>query len=92
MDVAQLGIDFLAYSPVPPYLSIYLLSYPSTLSLTTSLTALDRMPCVHTCTSFKGKREWSSSQRPKYEDLAKALLKDLPPPTMFNSVHVWSYL
>lgn len=57
MDVAQLGIDFLAYSPVPPYLSIYLLSYPSTLSLTARLTALDRKPCVHTCTSFKGKRQ-----------------------------------
>lgn len=90
--MAQLGIDFLAYSPVPPYLSIYLLSYPSTLSLSASLTVLDRKPRVHTRTSFKSKWEWSSSQKPKCEEVAKALLTDLPPPTMFNSVHVWSYL
>lgn len=73
----QLGTAFLAYVLHP----LLIRSYPFPIvSNTAGLTTSDREPCVHTCTSLKSKREWSSSQTPVPGAGQGTLDMDLPPP------------
>lgn len=69
----KVQIDTAFLTSVLHPLTYLFISFP-VVSNTAGLTTSDREPCVHTCTALKRKREWSSSQKPKYHEQVKAHL------------------